>query len=92
MKSPPPLRGARHQPDALDAALVIDVPDVADADLNRIPDLLEVSQATAPVMTAGAIVHDEGIEGVDRTLAADPEDVELPLPAEGTRLYRVRVL
>lgn len=92
MKSPPPLRGARHQPDALDAALVIDVPDVADADLNRISDLLEVSQATAPVMTAGAIVHDDGIEDVDRTLAADAEDVELPVPAEGTRLYRVRVL
>jgi len=27
-----------------------------------------------------------------RTLAADAEDVDLPLPAEGTRFYRVRVL
>ena len=71
---------------------MIDVPDVADADFKGISDLLEVSQATAPVTTAGEIVHDDGMEVVSGTLAADPEDVDLPLPAEGTRFYRVRVL
>ena len=34
-----------------------------------------------------------GWEVVDvRTLAADPEAVDFPVPAEGTRLYRVLVL
>ena len=120
MKSPPPLRGARHQPDALDAALVIDVPDVADADFNGIPDLSDVAgnggdltgpQVVLRALPGGLVLRVTGKSGqkiateqrpglapsgwevVDvRTLAADTEDVDLPVPAKWPRFYRVRVL
>lgn len=58
------------QPDVFEAELAIDVPDVADANFNGISDLLEVSQATAPVATTGEIVHDDGMEVVSGTVAA----------------------
>ena len=99
---------------------MIDVPDVADADFNGIPDLSDVAgnggdltgpQVVLRALPGGLVLRVTGKSGqkiateqrpglapsgwevVDvRTLAADAEDVELPVPAEGPRFYRVRVL
>lgn len=66
----PPAPVFPDQPNVFGAALEIDVPDVADANFNGISDLLEVSQATAPVTTTGQIVHDDGMEVTQGTVAA----------------------